>query len=86
MQVPASDIAPLIESARKIPAVTIPMPMITRISAYSAAEAPDSSRRNEIRKFFMSIYPNAPAGSLTAVVDPGSGVYFRLAPSARERL
>jgi hypothetical protein len=48
MQVPASVIAVPISVPRAIAPPTIAVPTIARIKAYSAAEAPLSSRKNEV--------------------------------------
>jgi len=49
--------APAIDVWSAMAATTMPPPMIARISAYSAAEAPDSSARNVFRKVFMLHIP-----------------------------
>lgn len=54
MQSEAAFIAPEIDVPSVTAATAMPDPMIARMSAYSAAEAPLSSRQNLLRKFFMT--------------------------------
>ena len=59
MQSPASFIAVLIEVPKAMEATAIPVPIIARISAYSAAEAPLWSFHKFLKKL-MSFTPIAP--------------------------
>lgn len=60
MQVAASLIALPIDVANVMPPPTMAMPTTTRMSAYSAADAPDSSRMNDLRKLVMMFTPCIP--------------------------
>jgi hypothetical protein len=51
-----SVIAPLIAPERAFAATTIATPTTTKISAYSAAEAPDSSVAKFFRKFVITLF------------------------------
>ena len=57
MHVAASLIAVAMDPPSVIAAAAMAVPTIARISAYSAAEAPDSSVRKVLRKVFMVNYP-----------------------------
>ena len=64
-------------------------PTMARISAYSAAEAPDSSARKVLIKLFMVVYPkcHAPAARRNAcVLTKGAGLDVRCAPAPKGKV